>query len=45
MKGKIVVLILIIFTIVVLAIGWFLTQDIMEKFDLEPSTSIFNGLH
>lgn len=45
MKGKTVVIIMTIFTIVVLAVGWFWIQDIMVKYDLERPANIINGLH
>lgn len=45
MKGKIAVLILIIFTIVFLTIAWFGIQHVIKEYDLERPTSIINGLH
>lgn len=45
MKGKIAVIIILIFTIVVLAIAWFWIRDIIVDYDLERPTSIINGLH
>lgn len=45
MKGKKIVLILIIFTVVFLIFGWFLLQYIIVEYDLEAPDSIINGLH
>ncbi|MDO6449444.1 hypothetical protein [Oceanobacillus profundus] len=45
MKGKTIVFVIIIFTIVVLAIGWIWILDIMAEYDLERPNSIINGLH
>ena len=45
MKGKIIVIIMITFTVIVLAIGWFWIQHIIEEYDLERPASVINGLH
>lgn len=45
MKGKLAVIIIIMFTIVTLAISWFWVQHIIAEYELERRTSIINGLH
>lgn len=45
MRGKTVVVVMIFFTIIVLAIGWFWLQDIMVEYELERPTNIINGLY
>lgn len=45
MKGKVAVIIIIAFTVIVLVIAWFWVQHLIVEYDLERPTSIINGLH
>ena len=45
MKGKVAVIIVIMFIVVFLAFAWFLLQHVIAEYELERPTSIINGLH
>lgn len=40
MKGKLTVLLLLAFTIIVLIIGWFWLQDLIVKYDIDRAMAI-----